>query len=98
MSDKFVVNKRSDLEFEFNWPDGAGGNANLNGYVLSLVDLDPALVGHITTEFLDIGQGLIKTKIQWDNSFKIGRPMEFRFLVQLGDVDQSSNSLWVEFE
>lgn len=97
MSDKFVVNKRSDLEFEFNWPDGAGGNANLNGYVLSLVDVNPALDDVISTEFLDISSGLIRTKIEWKNSTKIGVPMRFRFLVQLGQIDKSTNALWVEY-
>jgi hypothetical protein len=48
MSDQFSLNWGSDFTVQFNWPDGAGGNANLTGYAVSLIDLHPALAGQLT--------------------------------------------------
>lgn len=98
MQNKFIVNKGSDLTFEFHWPDGAGGNANLNGYTVSLFDVDRELSDHITTELVDAPTGLIRTTIQWSDNFKLRRGMKFRFAIRLGELDHSTNALMVEYK
>jgi hypothetical protein len=95
MSDQFSLNWGSDFTVQFNWPDGAGGNANLTGYAVSLIDLHPALAGQLTATLVTPASGLIRLDLPWSDTLPRGRTASFRLRVTSpGGVDATTNLLW----
>ena len=56
-TDEFVVNRGSDLTFEFNWPNGEGGNANLTGFSIAVYDWHASLASRITLAIINAATG-----------------------------------------
>lgn len=52
---QFEINRGSDLSFAFNWPDGAGGNADLTGYTVDIVFPQATVTSALsTTQTIDV--------------------------------------------
>ncbi len=95
MSDTFEINRGSDLEFTLNWPDGAGGNADLTGYTVDLFDVSANAVSFLTATLTTAATGLITVNFQWDDSIENGKTIYFRVRIVLGTLDQTTNKLWI---
>ena len=96
-TDTFVVNWGSDLRVPFNWPNGAGGNANLTGYTLSVIDVHPSLVGRVSATITDFPTGAILIALDWADTIERGRIGYFRLRVTSGaGIDATTNALWVD--
>lgn len=98
MSNKFELNRGSDLTTTFNWPDGAGGNADLTGYTVTIFEPAPALADYITATITDEATGLISIRVEWSDTFKTGQLMRFRVQISLGTEQQSTNELGVVYK
>ncbi len=83
MSAIFNINAGSDLQFTFNWPNGAGGNANLTGYTAVAFRPDLTILGNLTVTLTDPATGLITCIMQWDDRYAEGD--EFSFAVQISN-------------
>jgi len=95
-SNVFSLNKGSDLAFSFNWPDGAGGNADLTGYQVDLYDVSSNLEGSLSVELSDPSEGLISVDMQWGEELSVHDRGSFRIRIKLGDLDVTTNELVVE--
>jgi hypothetical protein len=98
MSDTFYVNRGTDLIFSFNWPDGAGGNANLTGFTVSAFGADPYLEPYLTVTLANPATGLINGRVEWNNSFPESGPLGFRVRVTQGSNDTTTNLLKVVYQ
>ena len=98
MNDTFYVNRGTDLNFSFNWPDGNGGNANLTGYTVSAMDVNPRLVPYLTVTLTDPPTGLISGRIEWNDSLPANGSVEFRIKITQGVNDTSTNLLKVVYQ
>jgi hypothetical protein len=97
MSDTYPVNKGSDLEFSFNWPDGSGGNANLTGYTAVAFDVNALISANTTVTLTTPSTGLITVRIEWSDLIKTQSPLGFRVQISLGTVQKSTNELFVVY-
>ena len=93
----FLVNRGSDLEFRFNWPDGTGGNLNLTDYVIDGYEVDPDLKPHLTLEIESATGGLIRGLVNWDESMPSYREMGFRIRITKGELNTTTNILKVSY-
>lgn len=94
----FEVNKGSDLEFQFNWPNGSGGNFNLTGYTVDGYGVDPELVSRITITSPTPTDGLIRCVIQWDENIPLHRPLGFRIRITQGTRNITTNEMKVIYK
>lgn len=94
----FEVNKGSDLEFQFNWPNGTGGNFNLTGYVVDGYGVDPVLVPLLAITVPTPADGLIRCVIQWDEAIPLYRPLGFRIRISEGNRNITTNELKVVYK
>ena len=94
----FEVNRGSDFTFSINWPDGAGGNADLTGYTVGLIDVAAALAPYITATLTDAATGQITTRVEWSDTFRTGQTMRFRLQVAQDGNENSTNLLGVVFK
>ena len=97
MSSTFPVNKGSDLEFSFNWPDGSGGNANLTGYTAEAFGVNSLLFANTTVTLTTPATGLITVHIEWSDLINTQSPLGFRVKISLGTVDKTTNELFVVY-
>jgi len=91
----FNINKGSDLTFSFNWPDGAGGNADLTGYTVSIYDETANLIGNITAVLTTPNVGLITVTLEWVDAITVGVLESFSVKILLGSLDVTTNKLWI---
>jgi len=91
----YLVNKGTDLNFTFNWPDGAGGNADLTGYTVAAYDVDSAISSLLTVTLTTANVGLITVSLQWDETLSIGVEYKFRIKSTLSALDVSTNEFIV---
>lgn len=94
----FYVNRGSDLEFTFNWPDGAGGNADLTGYTVTSFEPDAALADQTTVTLTDPATGEITVRIEWLDEQKTGVNMPLRLQISSGEEQQSTNMMNVVYK
>ena len=100
-TDTFLVNWGSDWSKEFNWPDGAGGNANLTGYTADVVQLHSALIStptnRISFALITPATGLVRLTLVWDDNIPTGRVAFFRPRLISGSVVRiTTNALFLE--
>ena len=93
----FEVNTGSDLSFSVPWPDGAGGNADLTGYSLEIIDLHPSLTGLMTATSADLSTGVDVVRVEWADATPVKTLLHFRVQVSLGAEQQSTNRLKVYY-
>jgi len=93
----FEVNTGSDLSFSVPWPDGAGGNADLTGYSLEIIDLHPSLTGLVTATSADLSTGVVVVRVEWADATPVKTLLHFRVQVSLGAEQQSTNRLKVYY-
>jgi hypothetical protein len=97
MSDTFIINAGSDLEAQLTWPNGSGGAANLTGYTVSAIDIEPNLAPHLTVEFISAPAGTIRIRVDWSDSLPLGRVMYFRILLVSASGERTStNLIWLD--
>lgn len=97
-SSTFQVNTGSDLTFSIPWPDGAGGNANLTGYTLNIIDVHPSLVGLVSATSTDLSVGAVDVRVEWADASPVKTLLHFRVQVSLGTEQQSTNRLKVYYK
>jgi hypothetical protein len=97
-NNKFERNRGSDLSFSFNWPDGAGGNADLTGYTVAIFEPAAALADYITATITDAATGLIAVRVEWSDTFRTGQLMRFRLQISQGTEQQSTNEMGVIYK
>lgn len=90
-----MVNKGSDLNFKVTWPEGTG-RKNLTGYTVELYDHSAGLEQYLTLGITDPLQGEISGRLDWDESFTIGRNFRFRIRIVLGAETTSTPPIWIE--
>lgn len=96
-TDTFLLNWGSDLRKQFNWPNGAGGNANLTGFTLSVIDVHPQLVGAVSAVILTPATGLIEIRVDWADTIPRSRTSNFRLKITSGaGIDDATNALWLD--
>ena len=93
----FEVNAGTDLSFSIPWPDGAGGNADLSGYTLSVIDLHPSLTGLVTVTSADLSTGIVVVRVEWADATPVKTLLHFLVQVTLGADDTSTNRLKVYY-
>ncbi len=98
MSDTFIVNRGSDLTFSFNWPNGAGGNADLTGFTVAAFEAHPALAPHLALTLANPATGLITGRVEWSDSLPMGRIASFRVRITQGQNDTTTSPLWVQYD
>lgn len=91
----FEVFAGSDLPFSFNWPDGAGGNADLTGYTVSKYRVNAAIDANTTVTLTNPATGEISVRIEWDESYSLGEHYEFRVLISIGTDQRSTEEMRV---
>jgi len=96
MSDTFILNRGSDLNFSFNWKDSAGANVNLTGYTVSLRDVSASILPYLTVELTTAASGLITGRLEWNDTLASGRNHYFRVKITSGANDYTTNLLWIE--
>lgn len=64
----WIVNKGSGLVYQFNWPDGAGGNANLSGYTVDAYEPATEIASFLAITLVTPAVGLIQVQVSWDAS------------------------------
>jgi hypothetical protein len=97
--DTFVLNWGSDLRTQFNWPDGAGGNANLTDCTVSLIDVHASLASALTAALTTPATGLISLALDWVDTIPRGRVANFRVRVTTaGGIDTTTNHLWLDVQ
>lgn len=97
-SSTFEVNSGSDLTFSIPWPDGAGGNADLSGYTLNIIDVHSALAGLVTATSADLSTGVVVVRVEWADASPVKTLLHFRVQVSLGAEQQSTNRLKVYYK
>lgn len=101
MSDStFRVNRGSDLTFSYNHPDGAGGNADLTGWTVSIFEPSSFIADAITATLEDPASGLIQIRVDWEliTNTKV-EAHSFRVLIDNGAGEQqSTNKLTVVYQ
>lgn len=95
---QFTVNKGSDLTFQFNWPDGAGGNMDLTGYVVDLYDVSDKIRSDSTAVLTDATTGLITVSIPWVDTIFAGTEQSFRVRITLGDTTTTTSQMKVIYQ
>lgn len=95
MSARFDINAGSDLSFAFNWPDGAGGNANLTGYTVSIFRPDLAIRGTLTATLTDPMPGLIICNFQWSDQYTSGEELSFAVQISSGAYQSATDRITV---
>lgn len=98
MTDTFYVNRGTDLNFSFNWPDGAGGNADLTGFTVAAFDVNPRLAPYLTITLTDPLEGLITGRVEWNDSLPANGSADFRIRITQGSNDTSTNLLKVVYQ
>lgn len=94
----FEINGGSDLQFDFAWPDGAGGVVDLTDWTVSLIDVDPALNGHVTaTKSATPTDGVITVRVEWQSDFALRTTYPFRVVISKDGDDSSTNLLAVVY-
>lgn len=96
MKDTFIINRGSDLVFQFNWKDGDGENVDLTGYTLFLRDVSASFIPYLTAGITTPEEGLISGRVEWDNSIEKGRVHHFRIGIRQGTNDYTTNLVWVD--
>jgi hypothetical protein len=96
MSDTFIINRGSDLVFQFNWKDSLGANANLTGYTLFLRDVSASIESYLTAEITTAASGLVSGRMEWNDSIEKGRLHHFRIGIRQGSNDYTTNLVWVD--
>lgn len=94
----FYQNRGSDLEFYLNWPDGAGGYADLTGWTVTAFEADAEFVPNLTVSLVDPATGLISARVEWDDSFEPKRSYVFRIQIINGNEHQATNALTVVYQ
>lgn len=95
-NDTFDLNAGSDFAFSFNWPDGAGGNADLTGYTVSIFDASPSIASAIGATLTDAAEGLISVAMEWPTGLARGRQHYFQVKIAQGALDVTTNRLWID--
>lgn len=67
----YQLNLGSTGTLAFNWPDGAGGNANLTGWTTDVFDISTSLVGKVTPLIVTPATGSITIKINADPTLSL---------------------------
>ena len=100
MSNKsvFELNLRSDLTKKWNWPNGKGGNAILNGYSIEVFKPDAAIEPYITATISDEATGEVTIRVEYSDTFRVGQKMKFRLRISMGSEQQSTNELGVIYK
>lgn len=93
----FLVNKGSDYEFVFNWPDEVG-NADLTGWTVSSYDADERIEPNLSFQITDEATGEIQGRIEWDAAHPIGKDLPFRVMIALGSENRTTNLLCVRYQ
>ena len=97
--DTFLLNWGSDLRKQFNWPNGAGGNADLTGYALSVIDAHSSISAALTAVIVTLATGLIEIRLDWVDTIPRGRVAFFRLRITSGaGIDASTNALWLDVQ
>lgn len=96
MSDTFIINRGSDLVFQFNWKDSLGANVNLTGYTIFLRDVSESIEDYLTVEITTAASGLISGRVEWNDGISSGRIHHFRIGIRQGSNDFTTNLIWVE--
>lgn len=95
MSDTFTLNRGSDLDFTFHWPNPDGSNADLTGYSVTPYDESSVLTGLITLTITDPATGLITGRVEWSDSIPDGRSCRFRVRVSIGQNQKTTSPMWL---
>lgn len=96
MSDTFIINRGSDLNFSFNWKDSAGANVNLTGYTISLRDVSASISPYLSVVITTPATGLITGRLEWNDTITSGRSHSFRIKITSGANDYTTNLIWVD--
>ena len=94
----FEVNRGSDLDFSFNWPNGLGGNLNLTGYTVDAYEAHPALQGLLSLRLTTPEQGLITGLIDWNENLPSEQQMSFRIRITNAGRSLTTNLLKVVYK
>lgn len=94
-TEPFNVNWGSDLQFDIPWPNGAGGNADLTGWTVSLLDVSDDITGLVTVESPDLSTGVITVRLEWSSLLLKSRTYRFRVQISKDGEDQSTNLMRV---
>jgi hypothetical protein len=94
----FMLNKGTDLDFSFNWPDGEEGNADLTGYTVTASDVDPRLLPYLTLTLTDPSTGLITGRVEWSDELPMNGAAQFRVKISQGANDTTTNLLRVMYQ
>lgn len=90
------INKGSDLTFALNWPNAAGGNADLTGAAIEAFDCHPATLEEaITLSIVDPAEGRIEGRLEWSDTMPFGRAMFFRIRVTVAGNRASTDKIMV---
>jgi hypothetical protein len=90
-----LVNKGSDLNFKITWPEGTG-RKNLTNYIVELYDHTEGLDQHLTLTITDPNNGEITGRLNWNESFAMGRNFKFRVRINLAGETSSTPPIWIE--
>jgi hypothetical protein len=81
MSDIVPVNRGSDLLIPYEWPDGAGGAANLTGYSVTIYAASAGIEPHLTVVMADAAAGRIDVTLTWDEAIPVGNVSQFQLRI-----------------
>jgi hypothetical protein len=100
--DTFDVNPGSDLEFTFNWPtfapDGSIVNADLTGWSAVAYRVNPIIAAHLTVTLADASSGLIRVRLEWNETFPGQQFLEFQVQIFLGESHQTVGEIRVVYK
>ena len=100
MSETSIIqsNEGTLVSFSFNWPDGAGGNADLTGYTVDAYQVDSVFSGFVTVSLSDAANGLISASVAWDESFiDAADGKGFRVRITTGGVATTTNKIKLNY-
>lgn len=96
MAAVFRLNKGTDFKASFNWPDGAGGNANLTGSTVEIYDAPAELAG-LTATLTSPAVGLIALAMKWNGLLPLGQTASFRIKIVSADLTEATtNQIWFD--
>ena len=94
----FILNHGSDFDWSFNWPDGAGGSANLTGYTVELHDAHADMVDRATVTITNAAAGAIRVHMPWVGPHMVrGKWLYFALVVvSATGARYATNKLWID--
>lgn len=96
--DTFILNHGGDFNWSFNWPDGAGGSANLTGYTVELYDAHADVASRATVTITNAAAGTIQMSLPWVGPHMTrGKWMHFALrITSPSGVRHPTNQLWID--